>query len=258
MKQAVRALGWANSIFWIMLLLFTVTAVYSAFQIKPALGDPYVSTSGAELTVTLPFGLYNGGFYDISRLNITTVVSDTHGSEIFGSSSFVTAVSRGENTSITHNMSLNIEQMAASDLSFLLFDDSELNVTAILRLIYANAFPFEITANISMPWGAPLANLAIADISITSFNSSHVRALLSLSFENHSYLEMSGTARLEVVDSQGNIVGESATMFYAPSQNHFETRVEILLYDSPADIKEARLYFQTPFFTYGPVVLQLV
>jgi len=258
MKQAIKALSWATSIFWIILLLFTVTAVYSAFQIRPGFGDPSVSTSGDTLIVSLPFGLYNGGFYDISRFNITTVVSDSHGSKISSSSTFVATISKGENTSIIHNMSLNIGQMATSDLSFLLFNDSELNVTAILMLTYANAFPFEITANISMPWGAPLANMAIGNISITPFNSTHVRALVPLSFENHSYLEMSGTARLEVVDSAGNVVGEGATMFYAPSENRFETNVGVLLSASSAIIREVRLYFQTPFLTYGPVVVLIV
>jgi hypothetical protein len=258
MKQVVRALGWATSIFWIILLLFTVTAVYSAFQIRPEFGDPSVSTSGDTLILSLPFGLYNGGFYDISRLNITTVVSDNHGSAISSASTFVTTISRGENTSITHNMSLSIGQMASSDLSFLLFNDSELNVTAILRLTYANAFPFEITANISMPWGAPLANPAIGGISIAPFNSTHVRAFAPVSFENHSYLEMSGTMRLEIVDGVGHVAGEGATIFYAPSENRFETIMEVLLSDSLANIREARLHFQTPFFTYGPVVIPLV
>jgi len=258
MKQATKALGWATSIFWIILLLFTVTAVYSAFQIRPSFGDPSVSTSGDKLIVSLPFGLYNGGFYDISRFNITTVVSDSHGSEISSSSTFVATIFKGGNTSIIHNMTLNIGKMATSDLSFLLFNDSELNVTAILKLAYANAFPFEIAANISMPWGAPLANLAIGNISIAPFNSTHVRALVPLSFENHSYLEMSGSARLEVVDSTGNVVGEGATMFYAPSENRFETNVGVLLSNSAAIIREVRLYFQTPFFTYGPVVILIV
>ncbi len=257
MKQAVRALGWATSIFWIMLLLFTITAVYSAFQISPGFGDPSVSASGDTLIVSLPFDLYNGGFYDISRFNITTVVSDNHGSEISSSSTFVATISKGENTSITHNMSLSIGQMASSDLSFLLFNDSELNVTAILGLTYANAFPFEITVNISMPWGAPLANLAIRDISITPFNSTHVRAVVPLSFENHSYLEMSGTARLEIIDETGNVAGEGATIFYAPSESRFETNVEVILLSGTSSIREARLYFQTPLFTYGPVVIPL-
>ncbi len=258
MKQASRALGWATSIFWIILLVFTVTAVYSAFQIRPSFGDPSVSTSGDTLIVSLPFGLYNGGFYDISRFNFTTVISDNHGSEISNSSTLVATISKGENTSITHKMSLNIGQMATADLSFLLFNDSELNVTAILKLTYANAFPFEIAANISMPWGAPLANLAIGSMSVAPFNSTHALALVPLSFENHSYLEMSGTARLEVVDSIGNVVGEGATMFYAPSENRFETSVGVFLSDSPATIAEVRLHFQTPFFTYGPVVVPIV
>jgi len=252
MKQAVRALGWATSIFWIMLLLFTVTAVYSAFQIKPSFGKPSTSTSGDTLTFSLPFILFNGGFYDISKFNVTTLISDDRSSIISQNSTFVPTIPRGVNTSITHNMSIDIGQLATTDLSHLLFNDSALNVAAVLKLIYANAFPFEVSTNFTMPWGAPLANLRLGSLSFMGGS-----VFMPLSFENHSYLAMTGTVRLELVDDTGLVVGEGESEFNAPPDGRFDTDLEVFLSGGAVNPR-ARLHFSTPFFSYGPVVISLV
>lgn len=258
MKQAIRALGWAVALLWIMLLLFTVSAVYSALQIRPSLGEPSAAASGSTLTASLPFALYNGGFYEISQFNITTQIRDKGGATITHSSTLVPLVSAGANVSITHSMSFSIEQAATSSLSHLLFTDSELEIDAAVRLIYARVFPFEISLNSSMPWGAPFANLTLGSISVTPLNLTHIRARVPLSFENHSFLALNGTLQLEIVDRTSHVVGRGSTVFNAPSDSRFETNVEIVASGDPADFREARLYFQTPFFNYGPLVMSLV
>jgi hypothetical protein len=258
MKQAIRALTWAISVFWIILLLFTVTVAYSALQIRPSFSEPSVSSSGDMLTASLPMILYNGGFYDISKFNITTLVKDHRGQTITRSSTFVPVISGGANATITHKMSLSIKQAATGNLSHLLFNDSELDVEAAVRLVYAGAFPIEISLNLSMPWGAPFANLTVGDASTRPLNLTHVRVLLPLSFENHSFLEMNGTVRLEIVDQLNHVVGNGSTGFTVSPDNRFETDVEILVSGDPSNIREAHLYFQTSFFDYGPVVIALV
>lgn len=258
MRQAVRSLGWAISIFWIMLLLFTVTAVYSALQIRPSFGEPSVGGTGGTLTASLPLALFNGGFYDISKLNLTTLARDYRGSVITSSSTFVPMISGGTSASIRHNMSVSIEHAATSNLSHLLFVDSELEIEASLALVYARAFPFEISLNLSMPWGAPLANLTLGEVVGTPVNLTHFRASIPLSFENHSYIAMNGTLRLEVVDNMNRIVGSSLTGFDVPPGSRYETNVEISVSGNPANIREARLHFQTPLFSYGPMVISLV
>jgi hypothetical protein len=258
MKQAVRALTWATSVFWIILLLFTVTVAYSALQIRPSFGEPSVSSSGDVLTTSLPMILYNGGFYDISKFNITTLIKDHRGQTITSSSTFVPVINSGANTTIIHTMSLSIEQAAIGDLSHLLFNDSELDVVAAVRLVYARAFPIEISLNLSMPWGAPFANLTIGNVSTGPLNLTHVRVLLPLSFENHSFLEMNGTVRFEIVDQLNHVVGNGSTGFTLSPENRFETDVEVLVSGDPSNIREAHLYLETTFFDYGPVVISLV
>lgn len=258
MKQAIRALGWAVAVLWMILLFFTVTAVYSAFQIRPSLGEPSATTMGSTLTTSLPIALYNGGFYDISQFNITTQVRDHSGVAITRSSTLVPFVSAGANATTTHNMSFSIEQVAAGSLSRLLFNDSELEIDAVVQLVYARVFPFEISLNSSMPWGAPFANLALGGISATPFNFTHIRVQIPLSFENHSFLAIDGTLQLEIVDRANNVAGRGSAVFNAPADSPSETNLEVLTSVNPADFRQARLYFQTPFFNYGPLVMPLV
>jgi hypothetical protein len=258
MKQAVRSLGWAISIFWVMLLLFTITVVYSALLIRPSFGEPSVHSSNGTFAVSLPLTLYNGGFYDISGLNITTLARDYSGSLVTSSTTLAPIVSGGATATLRHNMSISLEQAATSDLSHLLFMDSEFEVNAHLRLVYARVFPFEISFNTSMPWGAPFANLTLGAIMVAPVNLTHFQVSIPVSFENHSYLEMDGVVDLEIVDNTNNLVGASSTSFIAPPGSPSETTVEILMTGNPANIREARLSFQTPYFSYGPVVMSLV
>lgn len=258
MKQAVRALGWAISIFWIMLLLFTITVVYSALLIRPSFGEPLVHSSGGTFTVSLPFTLYNGGFYDISGLNITTRATDYIGSLVTSSTTLFSLISGGTSATLRHNMSISLEQAATTDLSHLLFMDSDFDVSVHLKLVYARIFPFEISFNTSMPWGAPFANLTLGEIGVAPVNITHFRVSVPVSFENHSFLEMNGVFSLEIVDNMDNVIGTSSTSFDAPPGSPSETTIEILMSGNPASIRDARLSFQTPYFSYGPVVMPLV
>jgi hypothetical protein len=151
-------------------------------------------------------------------------------------------------------MTLSIEQVAISNLSYLLLNDSELNVEAIVKLVYANAFPIEISTNFTTPWGAPFANLTLGNIAVIS----STRVSMPLSFENHSFLGMNGTMRVEIIGSTNNVVGGTSVAFDAPPETRFERNIEVTVSGSPAQVREARLYFETPFFDYGPVVFSLV
>jgi len=257
MRQTVRALGWATAILWIILLLFTVTAAYSALQIVPRFGELDASASGGTLTASMPIVIYNGGFYDISKFNITTQIVDNQGSAIATSSTFVPLIPQGVNTTVTHKVSLSIEQAVAKNLTHLLFNDSDLGVEALVGLTYARVVPIEIGANFTMPWGAPLANLTLGGLSVTPYNATHVRFTIPFGFENHSFVEMNGTARIELVDNLNRVAGSNATGFDVPPDSPFHTDVQVFVPNDRATIRQARLFFTTPFFTYGPLVIAL-
>ena len=39
MRYVVRALGWATKILWILIIVFSVTAVYSALNVRMGFGE---------------------------------------------------------------------------------------------------------------------------------------------------------------------------------------------------------------------------
>lgn len=258
MRQVIRALGWATNLFWIILLFFAATAMYSALQIRPGFGQPYTNTSNNAITISVPFYVDNRGFYDITNLNLTTLINDNNGLRVSCSSTNWPVIHPGNNVSITHNMSISLNQITAHELSHLLFNDSTLNVDVGLKLDYANAVPLKIHSNTTMYWGAPLANLAIGNMSVSAYNTTHARITVPISFENHSSLELNGIMRLEIVDNMNKVVGTGSSNFNAPRQNRCDTTLSILVSGNPTNVREARLYFETSAFNYGPLVMPLV
>jgi len=249
MKQAIRALGWTIYILWLVLIVFTVTAVYSAFQLGIDFSqEPRTSTSGGTITLLLPFSVDNKGLYDISDLNITTIVKETNRAPISESSTVVPFIPSGSKVNATHNISISLENMASTSLSRLLFYDTNLNVDMTLALSYARVIPLKIATNFTMPWGAPLSNLTIGNLRFTGS-----RIAVPISLENHSFFNVTGTMRLELINNLNQLVGSGSTEINAPSQSVYSKDVEVTVSD--LNIKEVRLYFDTSVFSYGPVVM---
>jgi len=257
MRQAIRALSWAIYIFWIILLFFALTAIYSVFQFAPGFGEPYTNVSDESLTVSLPFYINNGGLYDISNLQLATHIRDDQGSAISNSSTLVPHIPRGSNVSATHTMSIDFGQMPADALPRLLFNDNALDVEFALRLNCASAVPWGISGNFSMPWGAPLSNLIIGAISLRPLNTTHFTAAVPVSFENHSPMTLDGTMRLELADSYGRTLSYGTSILDVLSESNYSSVLELVVPASGA-IREARLFFDTSAFNYGPVVIPVV
>jgi len=251
MKQAIRALGWAIYVLWFVVIVFTASAVYSAFQLRPEFGDPNMSTLDDTLILHLPLNITNGGFYDISNFHIATSVTDSNGTLIANSSSPPQLIPSRSNVSVTHNISISISQMIGN-LSYLLQNDSVFNVNATLSLNYANVIPFEISTNLTLPWGAPLSNLTWGQYSLTPSG-----VALPVSFENHSPIDLDGFMRLEIFDNNNNAVGEGTTIINASPYSGYGTTVNVHVSGIPANIREAHLSFETSAFNYGPLVIPL-
>jgi hypothetical protein len=258
MRQAVRAIGWATYILWLVIIVFTTTAVYSAFLVGEgvAFGEPRTNVSGRTMTMLLPFSLDNKGLYDISDMNITTIVYGSDGSVLSKSSTLVPLISSGTRVNASHNIPINIENMSSDNLSHLLFNDTDFNVDLSFALKYAGVIPLEISRSFTMHWGAPLHNLAISNIShIEFYNSTYVRAFLPMSFEDHSFFSLNGTIRAEVVNTLNRIVGVSATPINTPPKSSYSVTLEVFIPVGYGHLKQVRLYFNTSVFSYGPVVL---
>jgi len=256
MKQAIRALGFAIYILWLVIIVFTATALYSALQLGIELGEAKMTASEDAMILLLPFSIKNKGFYDISDLNITTILIESD-EVLVANSTLVPLISAGSKVSAIHYISVSLENVASTSLSRLLFYDTEVDFDLSLALKFAHVISIEISTNSTMDWGAPLYNLVIGDIASEDYNATHIRAMVPISFENHSFFNLDGTLRTELVNAQNQKVGGSTTSINAPSQYAYSTEIEVYVPIDVSDLKEVRLYFDTSVFSYGPQVIPI-
>ena len=215
MRQATRALGWATTVFWIIIAIFMVTCLYSAIQVIEAnmrgspFGVPEVSSSNGTATVSLPFSFNNTGFYDISELNITTRIMEYTGILISASRTNVSLIAAGSHIEETHNISISLGQIVSKNLTHLLFGSGNFSVEFVVGLKFAHVFPFQISVDRVIPWGAPLSNLSLGEVAFDYLNR---KVTIPLSFRNDSpYIDIVGNVSYSIYNHENVLVGSNTT-----------------------------------------------
>jgi len=258
MRQAIRALGWATNILWVMIIVFSVTSFYSAMNVFPNVhfGQPQFFSSNGVVVMSLPFSINNTGYYDISELNITTHIMDHKGASISTSTTLVPLIPRGNSAEEKHNVSINVNDITQRGLDYLLFNDSVFNVSMFIALKFAYIIPLQVSTKGTMPWGAPLYNFSIGKISYGLYNLTHYKVVIPLSFENHSFFSLNGTIRFEVYNGENERLGYGTTSVNVPPNTGCKELVEVIVRGDPREITEVRVYLDTSLFSFGPVVIR--
>jgi len=256
MRYAVRALGWATKILWILIVVFAASVVYSASNVRMGFGQPQIFFSSGFMVISVPLFVNNTGLYDLSELNMTVAVMDYNGSLVSTSTTFVPSIPRGSSIETAHNVSMSLDDIASELLNYL-FNDTVFNVNMSLKLNFAHAIPFQVSTNMTMPWGAPLYNFSIGKISYNYLNLTHQELIIPISFENHSpYFGVDGTMQVEIYNSNGELLGSSASDLNVPSHSSYDGQVEMIVESSKiTGSGEVRFYFETSAFSIGPVVM---
>jgi hypothetical protein len=141
-----------------------------------------------------------------------------------------------------------------------LFHDSNLTVSVTAGLTVAELLPAQILTNFTFPWGAPFYNFALDQPSFERFNFTHSAVSVPVSFENHAAFDLAGNIRVELFDSVGSLLGESQTAFYVPQHSSYDGNLEFQVPLNAASLSTAQsghfnVYFSTPLFEYGPLVI---
>jgi hypothetical protein len=256
MRYAVRALGWATKIFWIFIILFLATSVYSAMNIRMGFGEPQVFLSRGNMVISIPLFVNNTGLYDLSEFNVTVTLADYNGSLVSTSTTFVPLIPRGSGIKTAHNISISLDDMI-SRAQIYLFNDTFFNAGISMRLKFARAIPLKASMNKTIPWGAPLYNFSVGQITYNYYNVTHQKLIIPLSFENHSpYFGVNGTMQVEICNASGGLLASGTSSLDVPSHSNYENQVELI-----ADIQkltlsgEMRFYFNTSMFSFGPLVV---
>ncbi|MEM2111552.1 MAG: hypothetical protein QXX08_06710 [Candidatus Bathyarchaeia archaeon] len=259
MQQAIRALGWATKIFWIILIILVVTIAYSASLINITLGEPQTITTEQTITISFPITIRNNGFYDVADLNVTTFITNQNSQTLAKGTTVTRLIPKGSEETHTHSITINITQILAEN-TILLFNDTTLTMFQQVSLNYASVVPFTVQANQTLSWGAPLSNFALNHVAFRPYNLTHSYADVQFSFENHNqFLPVAGVVRVEILDAHQTLIGQGNTDVDAPSNTFFNGELSILVNNSisttPEPSGEVRFYFETPVFNYGPLVM---
>ncbi len=256
MRYAVRALGWATKIVWILMVFFAATSVYSALNVKMGFGQPQVFLSSGFIIISVPLFVNNTGLYDLSELNMTVAVTDYNESFASTSTTFVPSIPRGSNIETAHNVSMSLDDTTSKLLDYL-FNDTVFNLDLSLKLNFAGAIPFQVSTNMTMPWGAPLYNFSIGQVSYNFLNLTHQEVIIPISFENHSsYFSVDGFMRVEIYNDNGELLGSSVSDLNVPSHSGYDGQMETIVDVSKVTGRgEVHFYFETSAFSIGPVVM---
>ena len=253
MKTAIRMLIIATIILWIVILFFSVTAVYSVMNLGINIGEVQMLPSSNGITFSLPFSITNNGYYELADLNLTTRVTDPNGTVLDLTETFVPSIPRGSNVNATHTIPIDLDSILSMDQVSLLLNDSSFNVEIFAGLNFARAIPVQLSTNTTIPWGAPFAHFSMGTISVSPHNSTHVEATIPVSFENHAIIDITGTLKLEVYNDSNEHIASGIARINAPSQQSYAD--SLLVYMGQRDILKLtssgkmHLIFETPVFT---------
>lgn len=249
-------IGIATTFFWIFLLAYLISAVYSVKDLHFNFGEPQMSlTQDNQIVLSLPIAITNNGFYNIGFFNVTSEISDIEGFVISRGSTFIPVIKKGEEVATTHDVTLNIKDFLQKGQTYL-FNDAELKVYATLSLKLAEMIPVQASTNLSVPWGAPFHNFNLGEPECAELNLTHFRVTVPISFENHAFFDMTGNIQTRMYSNAGSLVGDAQTTFEAPQHSSYNGSVEfyILMNEMPQSGR-FEVYLATPLFNYGPLVI---
>ena len=256
MKIPIRIIGVATTFFWIFLIAFSVSAVYSVKDLQFDFGEPQIGvTLDNKILFSLPITIINKGYYNIGFFNVTTEVSDKKDFTIARGTTFIPVIKKGEGITATHNATIDVNDLLQSDQNYL-FNDTELKIREVVSMRIAEVIPVQVSTNLSIAWGAPLYNFTLGEIEYTACNQTHLRAIIPISFENHAFFGLTGTIQICMYNSTDMLVGEGQATIEAQQNSPYHGYVE--LYVLTAEMTESgcfEVYFLTPFFSYGPLVI---
>jgi hypothetical protein len=244
-------IGITTTFFWIFLIAFFVSAVYSVKDLHFDFSEPQMNiTADNKIIFSLPITITNRGFYSLDDFSLTSQISDADGFIIASGTSFVSIINKNEAANVTHNVTIDFNELLVHDENFL-FNDTELEIFEMVGMRIAKMIPIQASTNYSMPWGAPLYNFALGQPQYEATNSTHFRVNLPISFENHAFFDISGNIEVQMYNNINLLLGEGQTSIDVPQQSFYNGFIEFyILRSEVTDNGYFSISILTPLFNY--------
>ena len=262
MNVPIRMLGIATTIIWIILAAFIASAAYSMKDLSFSVGEPqFTPTSNSNLMLTLPLSIDNRGYYSLKDSNLTTTFSDVQGNEISRASTFTAVIPQNQNTTILHNVTINLNSLAENASQYL-FEDTNLTCAVTAGLNFAEILPTQLATNLTFPWGAPFYNFKLGQPHVDTTDASHVAVNVPFSFDNHATFDLTGNLRVKLYDNNVDLLGETQTALNAAKYSSSGGNLSFSIPTTSPMLNATvsgffEVYFSTPMFEYGPLVIPI-
>lgn len=260
MRQSIRALGWTITIVTLLISAFLVSSVYSLMQMMAVdqgirFIDFRYEVSNGTFVLSLVLSVNNTSYFDISELNVISVLRDFKEATISEATTSFGKIASGSEATGRHNLTISIEDILDENLTYLLFQDGDLNIDTSVGLGYANVLGFQITmSNMStLSWGAPLHGFTL-ERPQASFNGTHLLIDIFLEVENHSFFDMIGNLHLKVYNETGGYIGSGRGAINIPHGSRLSGPIEVAIeIDNPSYYTgkgNLEVYFEPSIFDY--------
>lgn len=256
MRVPIRMIGLATTFFWIFLFAFLSTAVYSVKDVQFNFGEPQTTMNADnEMVFSLPVIIGNRGYYDIGSFKIVTEIYNNDGLPITNGSTLVPVIRKNDEVTVNHNMTISFSEMLQRSENYL-FNDSELLIYAAVGMSIAELIPVQASTNFSVQWGAPLYNFALGEPEYTPYSGTQLRVTVPISFENHAFFDLLGSVQVKMYNSFNTTVGEGETSIEAYANSPYNGNIEFIVSVIAVTTQGYfEVYFSTPIFNYGPLVI---
>jgi hypothetical protein len=245
MKMVLRTLSIALTVISVFLVLFAGTALYSVMQMQLAFGALQGIPIDSGIIVALPFTMDNQGLYDVSAISLSTNVT-VQDQLLPPTTTPVILLASGHTVNTFHN--LIIFHNKTTPISSLLFTDAVFPMDVTLGFTFGHVIPVQLSMNLSVPWGAPLANFQNGPLTRTPYNATHLRVSMSLRFDNHAVFDLIGTVTITLLD-RNHVIIQSQVPLEVASGTPFDSPLILTVSKSAVPVNaRVRLSFATNAF----------
>jgi hypothetical protein len=255
MNISIKMIGIATTLFWIFLIAFSVSVAYSAKDFQFNFGETRMTVdANDEAVLSTPITLTNRGFYDVSPFIVTSKVTDRDGYEITQGNTVVPIIKKGERIDAFHNLILNITELLQEHQDYA-FNDTEFTIHESVDLTLAQFVPVKASTNFTTHWGAPLHNFKVGEPQYSTFNLTHLRVTVPVSFENNAPFNFSGKLDIRMYNNSNLLIGNGQNEIEAFQRSPFNGIMEFYpQIGSMTPDGTFEIYLNTPLFDWGPWV----
>jgi len=262
MRLAVKVIGLAVTVATIILIAFLGSMIYSLYTTFATgeavyFGDVDYELSDGSITLIIPVYVNNTGLYDMTDINITTVVVDGRGNQLSCATTTVPVVKRDSTWEGFHELTISLSQIVEKNLTYLLFEEADLYTDVLMSFTYAKAVTFGVSVEeIEVPWGPPLYGLNVTDVTLR-FEDTTPMAEMWIYFENRSPIDLVGALTVELRNADGTLVATGTSDLNAPSWTTWSGVIRMPLEDVDLITPEGEvwLYVTIGGSLVGPIVI---